>query len=131
MVTLHPNELLEEFGVSLEVMEIGKELYVSEATIPKKPYGIFLGDTKPAPALVNFLGREHTVTVNDKASWLFLCGRDILNESIVEKGKATPRGFYVVVNEHGESIGVGRATPEGVKNVLDKGAYLRMERGRG
>lgn len=79
------------------------------------------------------------IVVDQKAAWLFICGRDVFSSGVVKvmgskrKGDAT-----LVLNEFGECLGfgqiegelVGNASGVAVRNVLDIGDFLRRERTR-
>jgi ribosome biogenesis protein Nip4 len=106
--------------------------------------GLFLGETKdrfyPSPAFVDIISRledadNRKIFVNKKAEWLFLCGRNILMESIVRNPRSLKEGFVLVQNENDENLGYGIFHQQGkdtvIKNLLDKGKYLRYnEKGR-
>lgn len=105
--------------------------------------------------LGTFLGREHRnrfhpsialldelhpltdrkIVVDDKAEWLFLCGRDIFGKSVVGSSVKNNRGFVLVENQRNELLGYGKITGKlteqnkvVVKNILDRGDFLRRER---
>jgi len=77
------------------------------------------------------------VFVNEKAAWLFICGRDIFGGGIVSvQGSRQRDAFTLVLNEFGECLGFGRIdrdlgskdTSVVVKNISDVGDFLRRER---
>ncbi|MBU0461794.1 MAG: hypothetical protein KJ574_04370 [Nanoarchaeota archaeon] len=102
--------------------------------------GTFLGEEKngkfkPSIALLDMIAEstDSKVTVDSKAEWLFLCKRDIFGSSI--KKANVKKGLVIVQNEQGEPLGYGEMTGEisnsdkiAVKNILDKGNFLRRER---
>jgi ribosome biogenesis protein Nip4 len=105
--------------------------------------GLYLGKVKDGvffPSF-NFLNMLVPVAANQvvlkrKAAWLFICGRDIFREGIVQARGGLCSGDYVLVmNEYGECLGYGVVTGglvglEGkvvVRNVLDVGDFLRRE----
>lgn len=106
--------------------------------------GIFMGEHKdrfyPSPACVDIISSLSDATarkimVNKKAEWLFLCGRNILMESVTKNPHSITEGLVLVQNERNENLGYGLFRKEGkdlvVRNLLDKGKYLRMnEKGR-
>ncbi|ADG12793.1 Protein of unknown function UPF0113 [Methanocaldococcus infernus ME] len=60
--------------------------------------------------------------VNEKAESLFLYGRDIFKSSILEiKGS----GRLAIFNKNREFLGVGYKEKDIIKNIKDKGWYLR------
>jgi ribosome biogenesis protein Nip4 len=109
--------------------------------------GLYLGKIKngmffPSFNFLNLLvsAAANKIVVDQKAAWLFICGRDVFRVGIVKvmgskrKGDAT-----LVLNEFGECLGFGKiledlGASEGkivVKNVLDVWDFLRREtRGR-
>jgi ribosome biogenesis protein Nip4 len=77
------------------------------------------------------------VVVNEKAAWLFICGRDIFGGGIVSVQGSRQRGaFTLVLNEFGECLGFGRIDRDlgskdamvAVQNISDVGDFLRRER---
>ena len=108
--------------------------------------GVFLGKAKegkffPSFTLLSMLAKKEAnrIVLDQKASWLFICGRDILRKSIVRiQGPGKKDTNTLVFNEFGECLGFGRiveklrdsANDNGivVRNVLDIGDFLRRER---
>ena len=123
------------FMVSPEVKKI------SEA-IKKKPIhiGIFLGEDKnglffPSMELLNILSNksDKKIFVKEKSEWQFLNKKDIVGRSIIKAD--AKKGLVLIQNEKDENIGYGKVirdvnTKEDivVKNYLDRGEYLRIER---
>jgi len=77
------------------------------------------------------------VIVNEKASWLFICGRDIFGGGVVSvEGSRREGDFTLVLNEFGECLGFGRIVRDlgakdarvVVQNISDVGDFLRRER---
>ena len=118
-----------------------KELLELKQKIKHEPeyIGLFLGEEmkngfKPSPALIDEIAKisGRKVFVNDKGEWLFLCGRDIFGKSIT---KANANGGFVLVQSmKDENLGYGKIVGNitnkeriVVKNLLDKGEYLRRE----
>lgn len=80
---------------------------------------------------------QNRVVVDDKAAWLFVCGRDIFKEGILEVHGSKNKGVYTLVfSRHGECLGSGRIVRDlekaesgvVIKNILDVGDFLRRER---
>ncbi|MEM1539608.1 MAG: hypothetical protein QXK33_04270, partial [Candidatus Bathyarchaeia archaeon] len=106
--------------------------------------GIFLGKLKDGKFIPSFPllfmiadKTKNKVFVNDKAAWLFICGRDIFKEGIIQVEGSTRKGDYsIILNRYGECLGYGlivqnpRKAEKGVvvKNILDLGDFLRRER---
>jgi len=108
--------------------------------------GVFLGKAKegkffPSFNLLGMLAKKEAnrIILDKKASWLFICGRDVLRKSIVHvAGPGRKDTNTLVFNEFGECLGFGRivenlrgsAVDNGlvVRNVLDVGDFLRRER---
>jgi ribosome biogenesis protein Nip4 len=118
----------------LSAIKIGKRFYQTNITVhpPIEPFsvGIYLGENKrefkPTPALLDMIAphTEKKATINKNAEWLFLCGRDVFKENVIE-GK---EGLVLVQNERKEILGYGKYRKGILKNYLDKGDYLRRER---
>lgn len=95
--------------------------------------GVYLGKAgekfKPSFFLLEMLkAHAKRITVSDKAAWLFLCGRDILKESIIRKDKIEPHDDVLVLDQRGSVLGYGYYMNERIRNVLDRGDFLRRER---
>lgn len=120
------------------------ELLKLKNQISQEPFaiGTFLGETRngrffPSTALIDLLSKEseQKVFVNKKTEWLFLCARDVFGKSIVRSGvEQRYRGLVFVQNELDENLGYGEVVADiqpsskmVVKNVLDKGSFLRRE----
>lgn len=114
--------------------KIGKEYYqvsgqarrlIRKTEFEPHSSGIFLGNEQdPSPAITDLI-KLPEAEVNEKAEWLFLCGRDVLKKSII---KGIQKGLVKVKNSKGEALGIGEMNEKGISNVLDKGKYLRMEK---
>lgn len=116
------------FIIPSEMLRHEKTIFPALSTI-----GLFLGETKnnaffPSLALLTILAKQSQkkAFVTDKAAWLFLCGKDIQNESIIKKN--SKEGIILVQNKNDENLGYGKITKTGIKNILDRGDYLRRER---
>jgi len=109
--------------------------------------GIYLGKVKnrvffPSFPLLNMIAEKEGVNktvVNEKAEWLFVCGRDLFKQGIVKMGVSARRGAYtLVLNERGECLGFGKIVANIaqtkdekaviVKSISDIGDFLRRER---
>lgn len=98
--------------------------------------GLPLGTTgkyfKPSLYLLEILSKKSTnkILINDKAEWLFLCGRDVFQESITSDNSKTD--LLLVQNQRNENLGLGKKTWKGkkliIKNIMDRGDFLRRER---
>ena len=139
-LTLDPNLLLETRG---RYFLLNKNL---KGIAPRSFFyvGRFLGEVKNGKFFpsFNFLailaeGEAHKIVVNEKASWLFICGRDIFVEGIVSVlGSRRKGALTLVLNEFEECLGLGRIisdfgakdTKVVVENIADVGDFLRRER---
>jgi 60S ribosome subunit biogenesis protein NIP7 len=67
------------------------------------------------------------VVVNRRSERVFLYGRDVLPEGIVEIKPSNCGGMLVVLSEDREPLGWGRVVKRRriVKNIIDLGWYLR------
>jgi ribosome biogenesis protein Nip4 len=98
--------------------------------------GVILGESKdnfkPSIYLLELLSRtsRNKVFVNEKSEWLFLCGRDVLPEGILKDNSSDV--IFLVQNEKDENLGFGKKVDHGknrfIKNILDRGNFLRRER---
>ena len=142
MIYNYMEEFLKEHNIKLEgeIVKLGrkyfltnKELLKNTKMIPRKPehIGIFLGIKKknfnPSPALIE-LGSKNAINkaiINEKAEWMFLCGKDVFEENV----QGIKKGTVYVMNEQNENLGMGFWTKKKgkriIKYVLDKGVYLR------
>ena len=106
--------------------------------------GRYLGKVKngkfcPSFNLLAILAESeaHKIVINEKASWLFICGRDIFGEGIVSvQGSLRKGALTLILNEFEECLGFGRIasnfgakdTKVVVENIADVGDFLRRER---
>ncbi len=118
---------------------LGEDLKAFKSGEQRKPYskGLFLGMGRrefiPTPALLTLLAKssKRKATLHDeKGEWLFLCGRDLFRETFTS---THAEGFVLVQNQHQENLGLGAITPDPrhgllLRNILDRGNYLRHER---
>jgi len=92
--------------------------------------GTPLGEQKktfqPSLALLDHIAKttERKIIINKKSAWLFLCGRDVFKTGITKTG---PEGLVIVQNKHRETLGYGIHQKGEIKNLLDKGHFLRRE----
>lgn len=96
--------------------------------------GIVLGDCKnktftPRPFLLNLIAKETSqkVVLNEKSAWLFICGRDIFAEGILQDADHKARAV-LVLNERGEVLGLAKFSGRGYNNLYDIGIFLRTKR---
>lgn len=70
----------------------------------------------------------HKTTVTDQAAWLFVCGRDVLDKSVVRGTEI--EGLTIVLNKNKEVLGYGElGKPRcAIRNYWDIGDFLRRER---
>ncbi|MFA6072996.1 MAG: hypothetical protein WC758_02710 [Candidatus Woesearchaeota archaeon] len=118
------------FLINDELLEIEKKLPETIST------GIILGEMKenfrPSIYLLEILSSKtkNKMFVNDKAEWLFLCGRDILPPGIVND--CSTEKLFLIQNERDENLGLGKKVRQKkthfVKNIIDRGNFLRRER---
>jgi ribosome biogenesis protein Nip4 len=105
--------------------------------------GLYLGKVKkhkffPSFVLLKMLAETEAngIIVDDKAAWLFICGRDIFGKRITALHGSRRKGDYtLILNSFGECLGFGRIiedidakTEVVVKNVSDVGDFLRREK---
>ena len=93
---------------------------------------------QPSPALLQELASEegplNRVHVNRETGWLFVCGRDVFEESIMRREGEFEEGTLSLVMLDGDCLGYGRVEDfKGkmiLKNLFDIGDFLRRERWR-
>ncbi|MEM3616575.1 MAG: hypothetical protein QXN95_00175 [Candidatus Bathyarchaeia archaeon] len=106
--------------------------------------GTYLGKVENGKFFPSFLllsmiadQAQNRVVVNDRAAWLFVCGRDIFKDGVLEAYGSRSKGAYTLVfNSYGECLGFGKIERDldkaksgvVVKNILDVGDFLRRER---
>jgi ribosome biogenesis protein Nip4 len=108
--------------------------------------GVYLGKLRGRIFFPSFLlltmmaeGKGNKIVVDKKTAWLFICGRDIFKQGILELKGTKRKGHYtLVLNEHNECLGFGKiarnilietdANEVVVKNILDIGDFLRREK---
>lgn len=107
--------------------------------------GIYLGriiNRKIIPSLVllSILSRNkaNKVILNNKASWLFICGKDIFLEGLIGFEGAIKKGdLSLVLNSYNDCLGYGKVTSNidqkesnkiFLENLLDIGDFLRREK---
>jgi ribosome biogenesis protein Nip4 len=138
-------EITDVVQIGKDVFQIPPALDATRKSIDKRinreaSYaGLLLGSMRgkrfvPAPALLDLIA-PHTqrwITVDEKAEWLFLCGRDVFGCSILKAN--VDGGIALVLNRHKEVLGYGSVVTRDkgrkdvfVKNLLDKGDFLRRE----
>jgi ribosome biogenesis protein Nip4 len=130
------------------VHRIGRNFYLAEKNLMDMKMGVkrdifsvgtYLGEEKmgfsPSPALIDMISRmpdvsNRKVMINKKAEWLFLCGRNVLSDSIIKMPENSTDPLVLVQNENDENLGYGMFKKEDtliIKHILDKGKYLRMD----
>ena len=117
----------EFYSIPPHVLEVMK-------SIPLEPLsaGIFLGETVkkrfiPSLPLLQMIGpkTEKIAVIDEKAEWLFLCGRDVFPASILKSRFDDTE--VIVVNKKNEVLGLGIKSSDGVKNKHHLGEYLHEE----
>lgn len=107
--------------------------------IPELVYiGTYLGQNRqrfePSSILLQMLSDEpstHKVYVDRDTAWLFVVGKDVFDENIVDRTAGVRLGGYCLVMFGEECIGYGRYETSRdlrvVKNLYDVGDFLRRE----
>ncbi len=139
-VALNPELTVEKNGRYYQVNAALKPLLRGDFYVA----GVYLGKAKdgkffPSFNLLSMLAkhRANRVVVDQKAAWLFICGRDILAKGVLRTFGAAKKGTAtLVMNEFDECLGFGTVlgsfgdsnTAVAVRHVLDLGDFLRRER---
>ena len=106
--------------------------------------GVYLGKTKsgrffPSFNLLTMVaeGKSNKIVVDEKTEWLFICGRDVFKQGIINvKGSKRKGDYTLIINRHGECLGFGKILCNldreiervVVKNISDIGDFLRREK---
>ncbi|UCC59090.1 MAG: hypothetical protein JSW14_04130 [Candidatus Bathyarchaeum sp.] len=107
--------------------------------------GVYLGKLKGSIFFPSFLlltmmaeGKANKIVVDRKTAWLFICGRDIFKQGILEADGSRKGDYTLILNEHNECLGFGKILRNirkeqdpnkvVVKNILDIGDFLRREK---
>ena len=110
------------------------DYYYAGLYIGKVKNGIFFPSFNLLNMLVNAAANK--IVVDQKAAWLFICGRDIFFTGILKVMGSKHKGdSTLVLNEFGECLGFGKILDDltktenkvVIKNVLDVGDFLRRE----
>ncbi len=102
--------------------------------LPPLAAGLYLGrfqekTSKPSLDLLQLLARTDAkkAWLNEKGTWMFVCKRPALSESIV-KNEANPGELVLVLTQQDECIGYGLFDGKNIRNYYDIGDFLRRER---
>lgn len=82
------------------------------------------------PELLELLATQTTkkIILNKKASWLFICGRDVFEENILHAFSPAKK-TVIVCNQQEEVLGLARKQQQKgtvlYKNLFDIGSFLR------
>ena len=151
------HDFVRQFSdIKINAVRISSSYYHCSEKIAKvknnikvKPYaaGLFLGSKVngqfvPSVGLLDILAKnsDKKVFVNKKGEWLFLCGRDLFGNSVVKSENFEKDSLVLVQNENDENLGYGSVVdyinnPKNknkmvVKNLLDRGSFLRREKNK-
>lgn len=134
---------------SVDLLELDKKFFfvpdiLKEIRIETKPasIGLFLGEMKkgkfsPSLALLDIMAKtsNEKIVVKDIGEMDFLYGKDLRKRHIKNIAGEKKVGFLkLIVNDKNECLGYGKIVKElnsvgvVVKNILDKGDYLRREK---
>lgn len=154
--SMNLNQFTSLFNITLDeskIVKIGKNYYFADPALNELrskinrdlfAVGLYLGCDSgkhfdPSPALIDMLSKmekseRRKIYIASKVEGLFLYGRNILKESISKNPNNIDSGYVLVQNERDENLGFGIFQKQGeqiiVKNLLDKGFYLRKEQKR-
>lgn len=131
------NEWIKELGSfeSKDIVKWAKTYYLIPESqrvlikrIHEKPFsaGLVLGKEenvfKPTTALLERIKTDKTITVDDKSAWLFVCGRDIFQNSLEVASK---HPLAIVKNKRDEVLGLAKKKGNLYQNIFDRGKILR------
>lgn len=145
----------EYFLADRELCELNKGIEKININLKAKSIGVYLGGIRkgnvkagedkfqPSLALLEMISKVSSkkIFLNRKVEWLFLCGKDVFEDSIVrpdkqdkKSNKHLKKGDSVLVQtKDDENLGYGQVVKQGkvfLKNLLDRGDFLRRERKR-
>lgn len=137
-------EIKEIFRDKVMVVSIGgrKEVFITTSTVydvlekmKMNPYflGLYIGELKGKRFLLGLEGGSllapistKKVIVGEAVEQLVLYGRDVFINSIHEAYPGMKKGDRcLILNRRGEFLAVGRVEEKIIKNLLDRGWYLR------
>jgi ribosome biogenesis protein Nip4 len=126
-----------------DIININNKRFLSSIILPlelPKPVykGTYLGQNKqrfePSSILLQKLAKEsgtHKVYVDRDTAWLFVVGKDVFDENILDRTDGVCLGGYCLVMFGENCIGYGRYETSHdrrvVKNLFDLGDFLRRE----
>ena len=150
------NDFVAQFGASIlldesRIVRSRNRYYLMskklKQQVPKGFFyaGAYLGAVKGASFFPSFLllamiaeGKANKLVVDKKTAWLFICGRDMFQQGILEGNNLKKGDYALVLNEQNECLGFGKimhnlrgapdASKVAVKNILDIGDFLRREK---
>lgn len=121
----------EKIDIEYIRKDIYEKTFLKEVNGRIESKGAYLGTQKksfePSLYLLERISKvsKNKVFVNKESEWLFLCGRDVFEKNIL-KNDAT-KHIFLVQNENDENLGLGMFTRGMVKNLMDRGDFLRRE----
>jgi ribosome biogenesis protein Nip4 len=149
------SEFVNRFGASLNLEEslivkrqnryfllnenlkklIAKDFFYAGTYLGKSKNGKFF----PSFSLLRMIAEKkgNKVIVDKKTEWLFICGRDIFKQGIIEVVGSRRKGDHtLILNQYGECLGFGvifssldkEKVRVAVKNISDIGDFLRREK---
>jgi ribosome biogenesis protein Nip4 len=140
-ISLNPDLVVEKSGrfflLNEGLLKVArKDFYYAGTYLGKVKNGKFFPSFNLLATLAK--GEANKILIEKKAAWLFICGRDIFREGILEvRGSLRKGGHTLVLNEFGECLGFGKImssleettgmTKVAVRNVSDIGDFLRRE----
>jgi ribosome biogenesis protein Nip4 len=130
-------EFLKNFGAEIKYEKIrneyfeilpGMEKYDGIVVSKGLTLGVQKKNFKPSLYLLEKLSKisDNKLFINDKAEWLFLCGRDVFLDNIVEDNSSNK--LFLVQNCRDENLGLGMKKGKLILNIIDRGDFLRREK---
>ncbi|MFP4118656.1 MAG: hypothetical protein ACLFTH_01220 [Candidatus Woesearchaeota archaeon] len=135
-IPFEPDMVIKEQGAYFEVPERIRDLVARVRERPSNQ-GLFLGREKDGifragTALLERIApiTNRKVVLNSKASWLFVCGRDVFEKNILPQS-TDATGLVLVLDEDEEVLGLAKADKKKgmltYTNITDIGQRLRRE----
>ncbi len=117
-----------------EVYATTREVENVKKAMQRDPYsvGLYIGEIKKGRFFLGLEGAyflashtEKKVVVDENAEQLVLYGRDVFSKSVVDFSACRPGDRCLMVNTRGEPLGIGLVEDDMIKNLMDRGWYLR------
>jgi ribosome biogenesis protein Nip4 len=120
-----------------EVSVVGNDAFKTLEAMKHDPYsaGLRIGKIKKEKFDLALEGASiiaphsrKTVEVNKRQEQVILYGKDVRSKSAIKAGGLAEGDRCLLINKHGENIATGIMERDKIKNIRDRGHYLRSGR---